>query len=220
METKKYIELICKNCGGHELKVTGNYFTCQNCRSLYTKKDFKKRLIYRQSKLFWVSIVTTVIVIGLVISFSIAPQSTIKEKRIEHPKSWYDDIGPGNAYKNVKEKEKSDRLSAEIDANAKWGLEHLDLTKAWTTEYFNSIQVAQMNFKDGALKPTYSKGMLFSDLVKKVGAPDELEDYGNNTKQALFHYHEENQRINRWAISIFIVYDTRTGMITSKSVMG
>lgn len=220
METKKYIELICKNCGGHELKASGNYFTCQNCHSLYTKKDFKKRLIYRQSKLLWISIVTIVTAIGLVISFGIAPQFTITEKKIEHPKSWYDDIGPGNAYKNIKEKEKSDRLSAKIDANAKWGLEHLYLTKTWTTEYFNSIQVAQTNFKNGALKPTYSNGMLFSDLVKKVGAPDELEDYGDNTKQAIFHYHEENQNISRWSISIFIVYDTRTGMIASKSVMG
>lgn len=219
METKKFIELICKNCGGHELKEAGNYFTCQNCHSLYTKKDLKKRLIYRQSKLFWIFIVTVVTVSGLIISFVIAPQFTTTEKKIEHPKSWYGDIGPGKAYKNVNEKEESDRHSDEINANAKWGLEHLDLTKSWTTEYFNSIQVAQMNFKDGDLKPTYSNGMLFSDLVKKVGAPDELEDYGSNTKQAIFHYHEENKPINRWSISVFIVFDTRTGMIASKSVM-
>lgn len=214
MENKKYIEIVCKNCGSHDLKGTGDYFTCQNCHSLYKKSGFKKRLIYRQSKLFWISAVVGMLAITLVISFFISPQNTIIETKIEHPESWYDNVGPGEAYKSVKEKEESDRRFAEIDAQAKWGLEHLDLTESWTTEYFNSIQVAQMNFKNGEINPTYSNGTLFSDLMKKVGEPDKLEDYGDNSKEAIFHYHGEN-----WSISVFIVYDTKTGMIINKSVM-
>lgn len=220
MENRKYIEIICKNCGGHDLTGTGDYFICQNCHSMYKKTVFKKRLIYRQSKLFWISVTVIILIILLVISFVIAPRSTITKKKIEHPESWYNDVGSGKAYKNEKEKEKSDRMFSEIKDQAKWGLEHLDLTESWTTEYFNSIRVAQTHFKDGSTTPTYSDGMLYSDLIKKVGMPDEIEAYGQGRKEAIFHYHGESNSINNWSISVFITYDTKTGMITDKSVIG
>ncbi|MBV7392489.1 hypothetical protein KUA55_17705 [Enterococcus sp. ALS3] len=219
MEKKKYIEIICKNCGGHNLKEMGEYFKCQNCHSIYKKTDFKKKLIYRHSKLFWIYTSVIILITLLVVAFVIAPRTTTMEKKIEHPKSWYNDVGLGKAYKNQKEKEKSDRMFAEIKDNARWGLEHLDLTKSWTTEYFNSIKVAQMNFEVGSTNPTYSDGMLYSDLIKKIGAPDELENYGQGRKEAIFHYHGKHNSMKNWSISVFITYDTKTGMITDKRVM-
>lgn len=218
MGNKKITEITCKNCGGHNLKRKGLYFICQNCHSLYQKKNYTKQE-YSQSKLLWISSIILILVTLLTIGFVVIPRTITTESKIEHPESWYDDVGPGSAYKNEKEKEKSDRMFAEIDKKAKWGLEHLHLTKIWTTEYFYSIKVAKMIFKDVGNQPTYSDGTLFSDLEKSIGKPDEIEKGNNGIRTAIFHYHENSTAINRWGISIYISYDIKSGMITDKSVM-
>lgn len=218
MGNKKITEIICKNCGGHDLKRKGSYFVCQNCHSLHQKKEYAK-LEYRKCKLFWVSFIIIFLVTLLTIGFVVTPRMTKTESKIEHPKSWYNDVGPGSAYKNEKEKEKSDRIFAEIDKKAKWGLEHLYLTKIWTTEYFNSIKVAKMIFKDGDNQSTYSDGNLFSDLEKEIGKPDEIKKRSTGINTAIFRYHEDSTAIDRWGISIYISYDAKSGMITDKSVM-
>lgn len=216
-KNKKYSELVCESCGGHDFREQEDYLECENCHSIYKKNSLQKRTIYRQSVIRWSGLVGVFLLMSL-LGFFFIFHST---KGTQASKVSYSDVGPGKPYKTVKEKEASDRLSAEIEADAKWGLEHLDLTGVWTTYYFNFIQVTTAQFSDKANSPTtYTNGMLFSELVKKVGKPKSEEDYGNGRNQADFFYHGTDKKGGKWTIAVFIVYDVKSGMITGKDVMG
>jgi hypothetical protein len=216
-QNKKYTELICESCGGHDFWDKGNYLECENCHSIYKKEIPQKRVIYRQSIMKWISLsglILLVILVGTLFIFHSAMKS-------QSTNPSYSDVGPGKPYKTVKEKEASKKLFAETEADAKWGLEHLDLTGVWTTYYFNSIQVATAQFDDKSGAPVaYTNGMLFSELVKKVGKPKSEEDYGNGRNEADFFYHGSDKKRGEWTIAVFIVYDVKSGMITGKDVMG
>ncbi|MDR2833064.1 MAG: TFIIB-type zinc finger domain-containing protein [Streptococcaceae bacterium] len=204
--------IICKNCGASNFFDDGIKTICTYCHTKYQRPTTK----FRSRKNIWLAI------LGLsALSFVIVFYLFTTAKSNNPVSSTYTGTTQAKTIENpTTESTTSARTKISKQLYARQNINSLP---GWTIDIYNNIHVAAQRISQASAYPTYENGGSYTELEALIGTPPTRVIDNNSSHSKKLETTAEwdtEARLEDGAVKVMITYETRTGQIVRKMLMG